>query len=471
VLGVTRGAALYVGALIGPGVLLVPALAAAAAGPASVVAWAALLVLSIPLVVTFGALGVRHPVPGGVATYVREGFGDTAAAVTGNTFLGAGLFGGPAVALIGGYYVSDLTGGGRTVAVAVGVGMIAAVFGANTLGLRISAGVQLGLSAALVAVIVLAVAVALPPRATRGWTPFAPHGWTAVGTAASILVWLFVGWEAMAQLAGDFRNPARDLPRAIALAFVVVAVLYAGLALATVAVPPARGSRVPLADLISVGFGRAGRDAAALLAVALTMGTMNVYTGSVAKLAAALAQVRALPSWFAGDAQRSVPRRPLVPLFAAYLAMLAALAAGAASPGTFVRATSACFVLVYALALASAARVSSGLVRACALVALALVCAVGAFSSWYLLVPLAAVLLSLGLRYHAARHVEGLRDLREEAGLRSPPLALDGGDEAPLRPEPAARPDRARGRADARVCLHPLPEGRQGAEGRLGRPS
>ncbi len=466
-LGVARGAALYVGALIGPGVLLVPSLAAGAAGPASVVAWAGLLLLSIPLVVTFGALGVRHPVPGGVAAYVREGFGETAAAVTGNTFLGAGLFGAPAVALIGGYYVSDLTGGGTAAAVGVGVGIIAVVFGANTLGLRISSGVQLGLSAALVAVIVVAVAVALPGRATHHWTPFAPHGWWAVGTAASILVWLFVGWEAMAQLAGEFRNPARDLPRAIALAFGVVAVLYAGLAVATGAVTPGRGSRVPLADLISVGFGRAGRDAAAVLAVALTMGTMNVYTGSMAKLAGALAQAGALPAWLGGDAQRSVPRRPLVPLFVAYLAMLAALAAGAATPGTFVRATSACFVLVYVLAIASAARVSRGTLRACASVALALVCAVGGFSSWYLLVPLAASILTLALRYHAARRVEGVRNLWEEAGVRPSSVALDGCDEAPLRPEPAARPHPPQGLADARLRLHPLPEGRQGAEGGL----
>ncbi len=45
-LGVLRGSALYVGALIGPGVLLVPALAVQAAGAASIVAWAGLLVLS-----------------------------------------------------------------------------------------------------------------------------------------------------------------------------------------------------------------------------------------------------------------------------------------------------------------------------------------------------------------------------------------------------------------------------------------
>jgi amino acid efflux transporter len=432
VLGVTRGSALYVGALIGPGVLLVPSLAAHAAGPASILAWGLLLVFSVPLAITFGALGVRHPVSGGVSAYVREGFGDNAAAVTGNTFITAVLFGGPAVALIGGYYVAALTGSGTSVAVVVAVLIVAVVFGANALGLRISSGFQLGLSAVLVAVIAIAVGVALPSRATQNWTPFAPHGWWAVGTAANILVWLFVGWEAVAQLAGDFRDPERDLPRAMALAFGVVAVLYVGLAAATIAVTAGSGSRVPLADLIAVGFGHAGRDATAVLAVALTMGTMNVYTGSTAKLAASLAQAGALPRWLGGDAHRSIPRRPLAVVFVICMAMLGILAAGGGSASTFVRATSACFILVYVLALASALRITSGAVRACAAVALALIAAVGIFSSWYLLVPAAATLLTLGLRYTAARHVEGMRSLREEAGVRQSPVALDGGDEAPV---------------------------------------
>src|SRR5438874_2987726 len=119
-LGVIHGAALYVGALIGPGLLLVPALAVQAAGAASIVAWAGLLVLSAPLAITFAALGVRHPVAGGVSAYVREGLGENAAAVTGAWFLTAVMIGAPAVSLIGGYYVADLTGSGTSVATTVG---------------------------------------------------------------------------------------------------------------------------------------------------------------------------------------------------------------------------------------------------------------------------------------------------------------------------------------------------------------
>src|SRR5262245_44883664 len=327
-MGVLRGAALYVGALIGPGVLLVPALAAEAAGPASIVAWAALLALSAPLAVTFAALGVRHPVAGGVAAYVRAGFGEAAAAVTGAWFMTAIIIGGPAVSLIGGYYVADLTGSGMSVAVSVGLLMFGVVLAANAFGLRVSSGFQLVLSAVLVVVIATAVGVALPSRAGDNWTPFAPHGWWAIGDAASILIWLFIGWEAMAQLAGEFRRPERDLPRAMALAFGVVSLLYVGLAVATIAVTGGGSSKVPLADLVAVGFGRAGRDATAVLAVALTMGTMNVYMGGSAKLAAALAQEGALPRWLAGDAERSIPRRPLIVLAITGSLLLLALGAG-----------------------------------------------------------------------------------------------------------------------------------------------
>jgi amino acid efflux transporter len=401
-LSVPRGAALYIGALVGPGLLLVPALAVDAAGPASVIAWAALLVLSLPLAVTFAALGVRHPVAGGVSTYVREGFGDAAAAVTGGWFLAASIIGGPAVALIGGYYVADLTDSGTGGAVVVALAIYAGVLGANLAGLRLSSGFQLVLSGVLVGIVALSVAAALPSRATEHWTPFAPHGWWAIGTAANILMWLFIGWEAMAQLAGEFRDPTRDLPRAMALAFGVITALYAALAVATVVTASARDSRVPLADLIGVGFGRAGRDATAVLAVALTMGTMNVYIGATSKLAAALAGEGALPAWLAGDARRSIPRRPLVVLGVSGAVLLVALAAGFSSTSALIRATSACFIVVYVLALASAVRLLPGRLRYAAIVAFVLVIVVAVFSAAYLFVPAVAALVVLAFRWRAA---------------------------------------------------------------------
>jgi len=400
-LGVVRGSALYIGALIGPGLLLVPALAVQAAGGASVVAWAALIVLSAPLAIVFAALGIRHPVAGGVSAYVRAGVGETAAAITGGWFLAAVFIGAPAVSLIGGYYVADLTDSGTPVAALVGLAMFGTVLAANVAGLRVSSGFQLGLSSVLIVVMTIAIATALPSKGGDNWTPFAPHGWWAVGTAANILVWLFVGWEAVAQLAGDFRRPEVDLPRAMALAFGIVTVLYIGLAVATVGVTGNSDSKVPLADLISVGFGRVGRDATAVLAVALTMGTMNVYLGGFSKLAASLANEGALPRWLGADAYRSVPRRPLAVITAVGVAILVALLAGFSNTDDLVRATSACFIAVYVLAVYSATRILDGRLRALAWVTLAMVLVLAVFSTSFLAVPAVAAAISVALhRYH-----------------------------------------------------------------------
>src|SRR6201995_1301390 len=108
-----RGAALYIGALLGAGLLLLPGLAAAEAGPASVLAWAGLLILSGLFAVVFGSLGRGFPSAGGVIGYVRAGLGERASVITGWSFLAGVVAGAPVVCLIGAGYVTELTGGGR----------------------------------------------------------------------------------------------------------------------------------------------------------------------------------------------------------------------------------------------------------------------------------------------------------------------------------------------------------------------
>ena len=103
----------------------------------------------------------------------------------------------------------------------------------------------------------------------------------AVGTAASLLMLSFIGWEAVSHLAGELRDPTRQLPRAIFGALAVVVVLYLGLAIATVGVlGTAKPTDVPLADLMAAGLGETGRTATAAIAVLLTMGTMNAYVAA-----------------------------------------------------------------------------------------------------------------------------------------------------------------------------------------------
>src|SRR4051812_28638880 len=113
-LSVAQGTALSVGAVLGTGVISMPALAAGVAGPASLVAWLALILLSAPLAWTFAALGARYPDGGGVSTYVRLAFGPRAAAAVGWCFYFAVPLGAPAAAAIarGGLWHTRAGGGG-----------------------------------------------------------------------------------------------------------------------------------------------------------------------------------------------------------------------------------------------------------------------------------------------------------------------------------------------------------------------
>jgi amino acid efflux transporter len=394
----TRSAtALYVGAVLGPGVLLVAALAAEAAGPASVLAWAALLALSAPLAVTFAALGVRHPEAGGTAAYARAAFGPKLGAITGWWFLAGVILGAPAVALIGGFYVAELLDAGHEGAVAAAAAMMAAVMAANAVGLRLTARLQLGLAGVLAALLLVAVVTALPESRADHWEPVAPHGWAAVGTAASLLMLSFIGWEAVSHMAGELRDPARQLPRAIFGALAVVVVLYLGLAAATVGVlGTAAPSDVPLADLMAAGLGEAGRGITAALAALLTMGTMNAYVAAAAKLAGALAEEGAAPRALAR------PRRALALIVVVGAVLLVTLAAGLLGVEGLVRATSASFLAVYVPATAAGVRLLRGAARASAAVAFAAVVVVLAFSGPLLLVPAGVAIAVLGPYARAA---------------------------------------------------------------------
>jgi amino acid efflux transporter len=87
-IGTVQGTMLYVGAVLGSSVLLIPALAMRKAGPASVPAWAALILLSIPLAYTFAGVATRFPGAGGVA---ERAFGSRASVCVGWTMYGGAL--------------------------------------------------------------------------------------------------------------------------------------------------------------------------------------------------------------------------------------------------------------------------------------------------------------------------------------------------------------------------------------------
>lgn len=313
-LGLGQGTALYIASVLGTGILVLPGLAAAAAGPASILAVAAVLVLSIPLAGTFAALASRYPDAGGVASYVRRALGGTAARMAGYWFFFGVCVGAPVLAVLGGEYVVAVLGVDRAAVPIIGFAVFVPPFIANWFGVRVAGWVQFVLTGLLITVVVTVVAVTFPAVEASNFQPFLPNGWTGVGVAISLFVWAFAGWEVGTHIAGEFRNPRRIIPLATAIAVVVVGAGYLALQFVTVAVLGDRAGdgQVPLLDLVETTAPGVGPVFVAIIAAIVTLGVMNAYLPAFGKLGAALGRDGDLPRFFAkGAADGEVPRRAL----------------------------------------------------------------------------------------------------------------------------------------------------------------
>ncbi len=387
----TRGAALYIGALLGPGLLLLPGLAAAEAGPASIVAWLGLLGLSGLFAAVFSGLGRRFPQAGGIMGYVTAGLGQRAGQAAGWCFLTGVVGGAPIVCLIGASYITTLTGGGLPVRAAVAALLLLIVLGLSAAGLRASAGAQLVLVALLITVVAVAVVGSGRYAQIDRWSPFAQHGWLSVGHAATTLMLSFVGWEAVAPLTSRFANPSRQLPKVIAIALAVTTALYLGLAIATVSVL-GPGTTVPLADLLKVAIGPAGSIAAAAAAVVLTVGAVNAYLNGAVVMARQLTKP--------GSSEEARSPAFLLAIAVTGLVLISLYGFRLVSTTALVVLPTTLFLAVYLGSMLAATRVLRGAGRVAACIASLAVLAMLPYCGWALLAPAAVAAVSVWRSRH-----------------------------------------------------------------------
>jgi amino acid efflux transporter len=355
-LGLAGGTALYVAAVLGTGILVLPALAAAAAGPGAIIAVAALAIISIPLAATFAALARRHPDAGGVATFARRAFGPTTARVISYWFFFGTPIGAPIAALMTARYVVAVIGGDASAAVLIAIALMVIPVIVTAFGVRFAGWLQLVLSAALVAVLVFVLAAAAPHGDPANLQPLLPHGWEGVGLAVSLYIWAFAGWEAVAGIGGEFRNPRRDIPRATALALIIVSVAYLAIQTVTVLVlgDKAATSAVPLLDLVLVSTGRGGGIVVAVIAAIVVTGVFNAYLAAFSKLGAAMGRDGDLPRWFGRGAENGgVARRGLL-LSAVVMALYSVVVLSSGDLQPFILVHTSIAAAVYAVGVASA---------------------------------------------------------------------------------------------------------------------
>lgn len=351
-----QGSAMTIGAVLGSGVLVLPSLAADMAGPASLISWVLMGILTIPLVIVLAKLAIMYPSAGGIAAYARQAFGETAGRITGYLFLGTVPFGAPICALIGAYYLGYffLLGDGGITTIAVGMLLVALL--TNYWGIRFSGNIQtlvvIGIALALLA----SIMAAWPMVRAESFYPFAPKGWTATGTVMAVLFWAYVGWEMICHLVEEFENPERDIKRSLCISVLLVNVLYMGLAYVTIGtgVYLGAGKMMALTGLLEGSWGRLAGSIAALLGGAACYATIHTYVAGFSRLVYSEARAGNFPVWFTSlHDSYGTPHRVLMVLGPFSMLILLLGSVLQIDMGVLIQFPGSIFIALYIIAMAS----------------------------------------------------------------------------------------------------------------------
>src|SRR6266478_8440690 len=307
--------ALYMSSVLGSGILVLPGLSAQIAGPASLVAWVALSIISYPLAYTFASLSARRPESGGVYSFARESLGPGAGNAVGWLFILWYVTGAPAVTVIAASYLAYAFPLTRTEIFLIAGVLTLGAFLINYRGIVVSSRVQLAVIIAIVGLLITAVVASAPSIDPAHFTPFFPNGLVPIGVSAALIFWSYLGYENVSNVAEEFKNPEKDLHRSILFSVVVIGLLYISVAVATIGTKTytAAGSVAPFAVILSNALGIYGAVGTAILAVIIIFGTMNAYTTGISRVIYATAKDGGLPRLLDRvNAKTQVPDRSLM---------------------------------------------------------------------------------------------------------------------------------------------------------------
>jgi amino acid transporter len=292
-IGLWSALAVVVGSTIGSGIFRSPAgIADRIPGPLPLLAiWVLGGTFALCGALTLSELASAIPRTGGFYAFLREGWGRIPAFLFGwgqLTIVRAAALG--AIAITFAEYFLRVLGFDPTVApydqyaryVAAAAIALTATF--NIVGVKWGAAVINAMTVAkfggLLFIVVLALAVGLPQTGGH-FTPAVPEGSVqagAFGLALVSVLWAYDGWADVSYVAGEVRDPQRNLPRAIIGGTLAVMAIYllANIGyMAVLTIDEIRVSRLVAADVAEKIIGRPGVVFVSTTVMLSTFGTLS----------------------------------------------------------------------------------------------------------------------------------------------------------------------------------------------------
>ena len=293
--------------MVGAGIFALLGEAAVDAGSAVWVSFLLAGIVATLLGYTVVKLGVRFPSSGGLIAYLIEGFGNGRlvgiaswlgyfAAIVIVCSMVAVAFGSYATSLFVGNGAAGWWDNVFTSAIVIAMAAV------NLVGSRVVDRAQSLIVVVLLAVFAVFIAVTLVDidfelLAFSGYPPFSD-----IIASVALTFFAYLGFSVITFAAGDLRDPARELPRAMYAALGVTTLLYVLISLGvfgTLTVDEAIGyGETAIAEAARPALGDAGFTMMAIAALLATSSSVNATLYASGGLTAMLAQVGQFPSFF-----------------------------------------------------------------------------------------------------------------------------------------------------------------------------
>ena len=317
-LGGMQATLLVVGSVVGTGILAAPALVASCTDGmfGALLVWLLGGMYALTGALSQAKLAVLYPRAGGDYVYLRESFGPLTAFMSGWISLTVGFAGSQAVMAkaCSQYFMEagHLTSSSLPVEDFLAVAIIVLFTVINLGGVSKGAWLQSLLTVAKVLGLVLlagaALAFAGEPAAT---SPAAFPAWGAI----LVVVFTYAGWNDSIYVAGEVKNPRRNLPLSLIGGTLIVTGLYLGFNFVYIYTTGGLGGGEQLtaaAGMVEAVFGGGASRIVALLAALLILGTVSAMVVTGPRIAYAMALDGAIPRGLAALNPRGVPAAALI---------------------------------------------------------------------------------------------------------------------------------------------------------------
>ena len=303
-LGLPSVLAISIGAMIGSGIFILPALALGIAGPAVILAYALAGLLVVPAALSKSEMATAMPEAGGTYIYIERGMGPLLGTVAGvGTWFSLSFKG--ALALVGGVpyllLLFDLP------LKPVALGLAAVLILVNLLGAKQTGRLQVGIVVVMLAALGWFAAGSATSVQSANYVDFFGAGVGGLLAATGLVFVSYAGVTKVASVAEEVEEPGRNIPLGILGSLAFTTVLYVAIVAVLVGVTDpgsVAGTLTPVAVAAEATLGQAGVVAVILAAILALVSTANAGILSSSRYPFAMSRDRLAPPSFSAVSDR-----------------------------------------------------------------------------------------------------------------------------------------------------------------------